>query len=472
LVIRRAGSNGPGAVAHFAELRGSKPLLLDHNQVDLAIRSCESADIIAIRWELWERLDGGSKQKFADSVMRGMVLYLGGGLKSGGLYSLKPWLDDSLLATRLDNVRGYSFTSHRLMPKPLEGEHFDAEIPSALAATVGSPSEPLVVTRTSDGGERSLIFAIPSGAGFVICDLTAQTEPSDEESPILSRLIDRAQRLRNIGPLIAVDFATGRNFKDPGFYNLTLDDRPANYDFLRLAQLRRWLLHAREIADRFHLDCGWTPDQSRPLRSYVATLKEFGAGFVWHGLLRHVDHTKVADPGAELRRGRERMQAISRRYGVEIQPIMIFPFGRRSDAAVRCLIEDKFAAIAEYAEANEENETHLPGYLRYSTPLRRSVAAGFPVLRRYPCRVLDRDRMLGLAALGLPVIAVAHPVDLGIARLRSLVRNGSIRYFDKVLRFAAGKGLQPATLLQLAKEMEQWPRPFADHVAVVCRDKI
>ncbi len=472
LVIRQAGNNAPGAVAHFAELRGSKPLLLDHDQADLAVRRCENADIIAIRWELWERLDGDSKNKVADRVMRGMVLYLGGGLKSGGLYSLKPWLDAPLRARPLDNVRVHSFTSHRLMPKPLEGEHLEAEIPSAVAATVGLPSEPLVVTRTAEGGEGALIFAIPSGAGFVICDLTPDTEPSDEESPILSRLIDRAQRLRNIGPLIAVDFATGRNFKDTGFYNLTLDDRPANYDFLRLAQLRRWLLHAREIAGGFHLDCGWTPDQSCPLRSYVTTLKEFGAGFVWHGLLSHVDHRKIADPGADLLRGRERMQTISRRYGVEIQPIMIFPFGRRNDAAVRCLVEGKFAAIAEYAEANEENETHLPSYLRYSTPLRRSVAGDFPVLRRYPCRMLDRDRMLGLAALGLPVIAVAHPVDLGIARLRSLVRNGSIAYFDNVLRFAAGKGLRSATLAQLAEEMEEWPRPFANHNAVVCEGKI
>lgn len=389
-----------------------------------------------------------------------MVLYLGGGLKSGGSYSLKPWLDAPLLVMPLDHISSFSFSSHRLMPRALEGEHVDAEIPSAFAATVVPPSEPLVVTRPLHGAEYALIFAIPWGAGVVICDLTAHTEPPDEKSPILSRLIDRAQRLRNIGPLIAVDFATGRNFKDPGFYNLTLDDRPANYDFLSLPQLRRWLRHACEIADGFHLDCGWTPDQSCPLRSYVITLKEFGAGFVWHGLLSHVDHTRIVDPGAELRRGRDLMRTISRRYGVEIQPIMIFPFERRNDAAVRCLIQGQFAAIAEYAEANAEREDHLPVHLRYSTPLRRSVATGFPVLRRYPCRVLDRDRMLGLAALGLPVIAVAHPFHLGMARLRNPSRKGSIEYFDKVLRFAVGKGLRPATLLQLATEMEKSPRLF------------
>jgi hypothetical protein len=471
LVIRQAGSSAPEPVAQFAELRGSQPLVLDHDQTDLAVIRGENADIIAIRWELWERLDGDSKNELADRVKRGMVLYLGGGLKSGGSYSLKPWLDAPLVATALDNVRGYSFTSHRLVPKPLEGEHVDVEIPSALAATVGPPSEPLVVTRPSDGGQRALIFAIPSGAGFVICDWTAHTAPSHEESPILSRLIDREQRLRNIGPLIAVDFASGRNFKDPGFYNLTLDDRPANYDFLRLAQLRRCLLHMREIADGFHLDCAWTPDQSRPLRSYVSTLKEFGAGFVWHGLLSHIDHTKIADPGADLQRGRERIRAISGRYGVEIQPIMIFPFERRNDAAIRCLIEGKFEAMVEYAEANAEGETHLPAHLRYSTPLRRSVAAGFPVLRRYPRRVMDFDRMLGLAALGLPIIANAHPNHLGIARLRSSVTKGSIEYFDDVLHFATSKRMRPATLMQLAAEMKEWPQPFAEHNAAVCHGR-
>jgi hypothetical protein len=49
----------------------------------------------------------------------------------------------------------------------------------------------------------------------------------------------------------------------------------------------------KEIDPDFHLDCAWVPDQNSPARRYVEVLKRYDAGFVWHGLLSHIDHSAI-----------------------------------------------------------------------------------------------------------------------------------------------------------------------------------
>jgi hypothetical protein len=99
-------------------------------------------------------------------------------------------------------------------------------------------------------------------------------------------------------------------------------------------------------------------------------------------------------------------------------------------------------------------ESFLPGFMRYSTPLQPLYGLYYPVLRRFPAWVLSYDRMLALAALGMPVVLTAHPKNLCLHRLASLRKfNGPVTYCDGVLRFAAAKGLRPLSLEQIAHEV-------------------
>ncbi len=352
-----------------------------------------------------------------------------------------------------------------LLPRVLRDEEAKADLSLVVASALGAAARGLVFARGRGGEEGSLVFAIRSGEGFVIVDLAPDSSPAGLDRPIVSRLEDRLARVAELGALIAVELTSGRDLESPGGYNLTLDDRPANHDYFNVGRLRDWLAHVRSIVPDAHLDCAWTPDQARPSIRYVETLKRFDAGFVWHGLLHHNDHSKLKDPANDLRLGRELMRSIARRYHVGIQPVMIFPFERRNDALPGILAAEGFEAIAEHADAHLDRpgfkeDPVLPPHLCYSTPL-RPVAADLPVLRRYPVRVLTRDRMLALAALGIPVIAVAHPEHLGLRRIplaRQTVRGGP-GYMDRVLRFAVEKSLAPLTLTQVSNEMKRWPQP-------------
>jgi hypothetical protein len=315
------------------------------------------------------------------------------------------------------------------------------------------------------GQERPLVFAINCGDGVVIVDVAAEGLSTALDTPIVQRLQDPISRVANLGALFAVELAGGRNLEDPGCYSLVLDDRPANNDYFTAGRLREWLAHMHSIAPNVHLDCAWTPDQTRPLSRYVEILKRFDAGFVWHGFLHHVDHSSLPDPARELRDGRELMRSIERRYRVQIQPVMIFPYERRNVELLRLLVSHRFEASAEFADFYPDgdafkDDTALPPHLCYSTPL-RPVAASLPVMRRYPVRVLSRDMMLALAALGLPVIAVAHPSHVGLRRVPPVwqTAKASQDYMDYVLHFAVDKSLVPLSLTEISNQLKRWPQP-------------
>jgi hypothetical protein len=211
----------------------------------------------------------------------------------------------------------------------------------------------------------------------------------------------------------------------------------------------------RHLNDRFfgiHVDFGWTPDQSRPSRRYIEILKEYQCGFVWHGLLNHIDHRTIADPDSALGLGRHLVETICHRYQVRFQPVMIFPFERDTPATVELLRRAGFLAMAETPPLDLDDGNAATGGATVDGAADRDDD-NFMVLKRYPVGALTRSRMLALATLGLPIIAAAHPRDVSLRRL-PLPRggDGSFSHFDQVLGFAAEKQLQPASLERIALE--------------------
>ena len=433
--------------ADFAELRG----LMPRAQAESGVPA-----LIAASWDTWDAIGPDTRGAVAAGVRAGAVLHLGGRMEPRRLIGLAPFLDGSI-AARTARAANFRLTADPLIARPLREERVAAGADCVGAGDLAASMMPLMVAEGADGAAVAVVFAIQYGDGFVICDTVAD---DDGGRSIFERLGDPATRAASLGALIAAELASGRDLEDPGIYNLTLDDRPANLDYFSHGTLREWLAHMREVAPDARLDCGWTPDQNRPLRRYVETLKEFGAGFAWHGFLHHVDHSKIEDPQADFAQGQQLMREISRRYGVEIQPVMIFPFERRGPRALRCAKESGFLAAAENAQRHGEDETHLPAHLRFSTPLRPPKEVDFPVLRRYAGHYLNRDRMFAVVALGLPLIAVAHPWHFGLRRspLKNRKRR-SVEYFDHVLGFALEKKLKPRSLSEIAHEALKWPRP-------------
>ena len=444
------------AISQFAALRGLRLVPLQGYPI------ARAGGLIAVTGSAWAELSDDARKDIARSVNHGSTLYLAGDLRPDRPLTLRPFAEIELRsnAEQLE-LCGYSLSDNHLVPHALRGEKVTGVsepapvyVPNILHAQL------LVSGLTSDGSSIPLVFAIPHGAGTMICDLVSEDRAVNGEMPILKRLSDPAMRLHQLGALIAAERASSRDAEEPGYYNLTLDDRPANFDYFSTGTLSRWLGHMREIAPGAHLDCGWTPNQNRPPASLVAQLKAFDAGFVWHGLLRHVDYSQVTEPAADLAKGKELMRAISARYAVDIQPVMIFPYERRRPEAIRCLEDSGFVAIAENAEAPGEDENYLPPYMRYSTPLRHIAGDFFPVMRRFAISQLNRDRMLAVAALGLPLIAVAHPHHVGLKRSPLSNGKGDISCFDAVMRFAREKHLRPASLEKLAAEVKGWPQPL------------
>jgi hypothetical protein len=236
------------------------------------------------------------------------------------------------------------------------------------------------------------------------------------------------------------------------YFNLVIDDRPANLDYLSTARLRAFMRHLNNQFFGIHVDFGWTPDQLCPSRRYIEILKEYHCGFVWHGLLHHVDHRTITDPDSALSMGRHLVETICRRYQVRFQPVMIFPFERDTPGAVDLLRRAGFLAMAETPPLAPNDDNPATGGATADGAADRADD-NFMILKRYPVGALTRTRMLALATLGLPIIAAAHPRDVSLRRL-PLRRggDGSFAHFDHVLGFATEKQLQPASLEQIAVE--------------------
>jgi hypothetical protein len=254
--------------------------------------------------------------------------------------------------------------------------------------------------------------------------------------------------------------AAGIDPADRPALNLTVDDRPANFDYLTSHKLDRWLRRLDTRWPGVHVDFAWTPDQIRPARGYIETLKRYNTGIVWHGFRRHVDHRRVFDLRGDLGDGCAMVARISREFDVRFQPIMVFPFEAFGPESLPLLEGAGFLATFASHLAPVGLWSPFPAFMDYSIPQHEQFAGLFPVLRRNSCRVLGRDRMLAHVLLNLPVIAVVHPDEVGLRRWPyPPLRQGSSSHCDNTLSLAAAWGLKPQSLEEIARDLRNRPQP-------------
>ncbi len=330
--------------------------------------------------------------------------------------------------------------------------------------------EELLTVRHVDGVERAAIFVLRYGSGCVIYDLSTQ-DNIGADSPIVARMAHQEVLHQEIGALVAANRAAGMEPPTLPPFNLTIDDRPVNFDHFNVAPVSALLRHIDQLCPGAHTDFAWTPRHTSPCRGYLEAMKEFSTGFVWHGLYRHVDHRVISHPAAELKEGSRMIRRLERRFGIRFQPIMIFPFERSAPNQFPLLMQKGFLAVVQEPRHSSCSDPKLPGYLEGSLPARVDAASALTVLYRYPAASLTRARMLAMAALGLPIIAVAHPDEVGLKRLsRFWDRGGDVSHFDEILKFASSKGLPPRSLEDIASDVRR-TQPADDPWTQVTRAK-
>jgi len=436
-------------VRQFADLRGVPVRLSPLCDGMLPSLPSTPGNLIAIAAESFERLAPSERKRVRSSVEGGAILYLRD--FKPGYHTLQPFADARFLMIR-ERVFGYHLSTDNAIPKVLQNESSVADVELCISDLSGTPATSLLSPEGSTDKEAVSIFAFRCGKGLAIYDLLPIAPVGDD--PILFRFTDAAKQCANLGPLVAIDSATGRDNLPPASFNLVIDDRPISFDYFSRARLKRFLNHLEACFPGVHVDFAWTPNQRHPSHRYVSTLKAFNCGFVWHGYLQHIDHNKIPSLTKELAAGKSEVRALSRRFGISFQPVMIFPFELSDYVVLSDLSHKGFLASVERGDARPEYECLLPGHLQYSSPA-LEIGKGFiPVLRRYPMKILTRQMMLALATLGYPIIAAAHPGDI---LLRRFVRPGAsreaIHHFDALLNFATEKCLSPCSLEQIAASL-------------------
>ncbi len=439
----------PSLLEQAASARGVRWSRSAASSYALSNLSAARGTVIAIAADQLAALAPAVKQRIAERVGEGAVLYVRGGFKPGESYTMAPVSNSCFSVADTNRSVGWRVTDHRSLPRVLAQEAAIAEFESLRTEGTPESVEPILLVRLPDGRERPAIFTIGCGAGSAIYDLT--TEETRSSTSLLGRLEDPATFASAIGAVVA-GFAYGPTAPPKPSFNLVIDDRPANLDYLSTARLRAFMRHLNDQFFGIHVDFGWTPDQLRPSRRYIEILKEYQCGFVWHGLLHHVDHRTITDPDSALSMGRHLVETICHRYQVRFQPVMIFPFERDTPRTVELLRRAGFLAMAETPPLAPNDDNPATGGATVEVAADRADD-NFMILKRYPVAALMRSRMLALATLGLPIIAAAHPRDVSLRRL-PLPRggDGSFSHFDQVLGFAAEKQLQPASLERIAVE--------------------
>lgn len=457
-VARRHIGNGaravPLATIQLARLRGVH--LTRWGEQGVPAGELHAGALIAIGTRQLLGLPEERRRRLAGLIAEGAVLYVRGLPWPGAMLDLAPFA--SVRAPLADERRAvaYRFTAHPMVPAALANEEVAGVFEAPGAALAGVPAQPLLTVRHVDGGESAAIFALQCGRGCVIYDLHPGDEACAESEgapPLLAQLAHPGTRHRAVGALIAVERAAGRGGAKPSAFNLVIDDRPANFDHFNIAPLRGLLDHIETLCPGAHTDFAWTPSYTHPARSYIETLRKFGAGFVWHGLYHHVDHRTIADLGVDLAHGRRLAARIERRFDVRLQPVMIFPYERSTPTQLEFLRGAGFMASVEEPRPADSSPHGACLQVARVHPAAHGGPSGLVVLHRYLPSALTRDRMLAMAALGEPIIAYAHPWDVRLRRLsRFRPRGGDVSYFDQVLRFAAAKGLRARSLEEIAAE--------------------
>jgi hypothetical protein len=342
--------------------------------------------------------------------------------------------------------KGYRFAAHRMLAAAVAQEHVSAAISLPWSDGLDDRVSPLLSGLGRDGNEWPIIFQMDVGAGAVIFDLHADDSP---DADLLTELERPATRSAVIGALTVVDWAAGRDPSIPAPINLVIDDRPVNFDYFSLGNLKQFLDYLSTRYPGIHVDFAWTPNHARPARRYIEMLRRYNTGFVWHGFLRHIDHRTITDFESELREGTIQVRKISRAYDVRFQPVMIFPFEKDTPAADELLRRESFIAkVQSDCDINKNPNFYRLRALQDDRQSEESLS----VISRDSTSNLTRDRMLALATLGMPIIALAHPADLALRRFAR--RDASaVAYFDSVLAFASEKSLRAMSLEEIAAEV-------------------
>ncbi len=454
--------------ARFAQLRGAH--LVRCNDLDaLPVRRSQRS-MIAISASRRQGLSDRHKSHLANLVGEGATLYVRGVARGCATLDLKPFASVELAIAAEHRAVGYRFTESRMLPSVLTGEEmvgdpFDAP---GVERRFNAVTEEVLIVRHLDGVERAAIFALRYGRGCVIYDLTPEDE-AGANVPLVAQLANREVRHLNVGALIAVNRLVGMEPTQLPPFNLTIDDRPASFDHFNAAPLSALLRHIDHLCPGAHTDFAWTPSHTSPCRGYLKTMKEFSTGFVWHGLSRHVNHRVISNPADELMGGKRWIRRIERRFGIRFQPIMIFPFEISAPKQFPLLAQAGFLASVEAPQAeflasdgkltNPCDDPHLPRYLGDSLPAHVDETSDLTVLYRYAASSLTRERMLAMAALGLPIIAGAHPKNVGLKRFSCFRgHGGDFSHFDEILKFASSKGLRSLSLEDIAIEVRNQQR--------------
>ena len=449
-LIDSAASAAGWAAARFSRLRGSR--LVQCRDLDALPGQLPQGSMVAISASRLPELSGRHRRHLARLVGGGATLYVRGVAPPSVTLDLRPFAPIELAIAPERRAVGYRFTASKMLPAALAGE----EMVGGLFEILGverrlNPSiEELLIVRHVDGVERAAIFALRHGGGCAIYDLHPEDE-TGADTPVIAWVARRELRNQFAGALVAANRAAGIDPEQLPPFNLVIDDRPLNFDHFNVAPVSALLRHIERLCPGAHTDFAWTPCHTSPCRGYLETMKKFSTGFVWHGLCRQVDHRTIAHPAAELAEGKRMVERIGRRFGIRLQPIMIFPFERPAPKQFPLLAQAGFLAGVEEPRHPSCSDSHLPGFLADSLPSHTDAASGFTVLYRYPAISLTRDRMLAMAALGLPIIALAHPEDVGLRRFsRFWDRGGNASHFDEVLRFASSKRLPSRSLEDIA----------------------
>ena len=378
----------------------------------------------------------------------GAVVYIGLSSECHEICEIWELIDGPMRVAPAAALTSYRARKSQLVARLLEGESDDVSFASAWFEQVPCGFELLFTGRRCTGAEVPLVIGRKFGAGALILDATTATGRS---RVALLELARPEVRVQSLGALAAAHLALEKaGWKGPPIC-LTIDDRPANFDYFNVCALRRFLGRTRSALPNVHIDFAWTPDQRRPSNRYVAVLKDFGAGFVWHGFYRHVDHRLIADLDAEMSRGRDAVRTIEQRHGVNFQPVMIFPFERNGPEADQALAKSNFLAKVQSVD---NHVRRLPCPERVSAEFNgNGVSRTLLLLRRASAPVFDRDTMLATCLLAKPLIASGHPYEVGLDRLCA-VRGGGREesFFEGVLDFARSKALRSASLAEISIE--------------------
>jgi hypothetical protein len=435
----------PTVAARVARLRGLDVEIGLPDGTAIRTPSAARNHLIAVNFDLLARRGPDLRARLREAAESGATIYVRGALQPGRRFPLLPFSDRQFEFLNRP-ADGYQFSTHPILPAAIAGERVTTQLNMPLAAGLDESVRPIVSSLHRLGAGTPSIFSIDVGAGLAIFDL----HPDDQydERELLAELAAPSRRAASIGALAAVDWAAGRNPAIPVPINLVIDDRPINYDYFNAGTLQAFMQHLEDRCPGIHTDFAWTPSHTRPHREYLNVLGRHNTGFVWHGFLRHVDHRTISDFESQLDVGRARVDEITRKYGVRFQPVMIFPYEKDTPTATDLLRRAGFLAKVESMGGNPPADY----YRLREVGDEPSLDDEFSVVYRDSIDLLSRNRMLALATLGMPVIALAHPCDLSLRRFWRGDRT-AMSYFDSVLTFAAEKSLRPMSLEEIAAEV-------------------